>query len=100
MDMQQWDNSMQILLNQSLPIEYVFDVSSEEDCQQTEQLIERFGIEKYQLNPVYTENNIGFFKEKRFLNKRRYFIIPIIHKRYIFTPSDEYLRFWENQYYA
>ena len=60
---------MQLLLNQTLPFEYVFNVSSLDDCQQSEQLIEQFQIEKYQINPVYTGDNIGFFEENVFLSK-------------------------------
>jgi pseudo-rSAM protein len=66
---QLWDNSMQILLNQTLPFEYVFNVSSLSDCQQSEQLIEQFKIERYQLKPVFTGDNMRFFKENVFLSK-------------------------------
>ena len=69
MDIQQWNHSRQILLNQTLPVEYIFDVSSDEDIQQVEQLVEQFRIEKYQLNPVYTGENIRFFEENVFLNR-------------------------------
>jgi pseudo-rSAM protein len=43
--------------------------SSLEDCKETEQIIEQYQIEKYQLNPVYTGDNIGFFEENVFLTK-------------------------------
>jgi len=69
-NVQKWKDSRRILLNQTLPFEYIFDVSSIEDCQQAEQLVEQFKIEKYQLNPVYTGNNIGFFEENVFLTKK------------------------------
>jgi pseudo-rSAM protein len=68
-DMQRWNNSRQVLLNQTLPVEYIFDVSSDNDCLQAEQLIDRFRIEKYRLNPVYTGGNIRFFEENVFLTK-------------------------------
>jgi pseudo-rSAM protein len=68
-DMKQWDNSRKILLNQTLPYEYIFDVLSTEDCLLSEQFIDRFQIEKYQLNPVYTGDNIRFFEESVFLSK-------------------------------
>jgi pseudo-rSAM protein len=68
-DIQQWNKSIQLLLNQTLPVEYIFDVRSVDDCQQAKQLIEQFQIEKYQLNPIYTGNNIGFFEENVFLTK-------------------------------
>jgi len=68
-DVQQWNNSRQTLLNQTLPVEYVFDVTSDEDCLQAEQLVEQFQIKKYQLNPVYTGDNTCFFEENVFLNR-------------------------------
>lgn len=68
-DEQQWNRSRMILLNQDWPVEYVFQVSSYEDCQQAELLVENFQIEKYRLNPVYTGNNIHFFEENVFLSK-------------------------------
>ncbi len=68
-DMQQWNISRQVFLNQTLPVEYIFDVTSDEDSQLAEQLVDRFRIEKYQLNPVYTGNNIRFFEENVFLTK-------------------------------
>jgi len=68
-DMQQWINARQILLNQNLPVEYVFDITSDEDSLQAEQLVEQFQIEKYRFNPVYTGCNIRFFEENVFLTK-------------------------------
>ena len=68
-NMQQWENSRQILLNQTEPVEYVFGVTSEDDCFQTERIVEQFQIEKYQLKPVYTGENIRFFEENIFLTQ-------------------------------
>jgi pseudo-rSAM protein len=68
-DMQQWNHSRQLLLNQTLPVETIFDVTSDDDCLQAEQLIEQCKIEKYRLNPVYTGENIRFFEENVFLKK-------------------------------
>ena len=68
-DMQQWNKSRLILLNQTLPVEYVFYISSIDDCRQVEQLVDKFQIEKYQLNPIYTEDNIKFFEENVYLTK-------------------------------
>jgi pseudo-rSAM protein len=69
MDMLQWDYSRKQLLNQTLPFEYVFDVSSLSDYQKAEQLIEQFQIEKYCFKLVYTRENIDFFEENVFLTK-------------------------------
>ena len=68
-DMEQWNRSRQIMLNQSLPVEYIFDVSSDENIQQAECLIEQYRMENCRLNPVYTGNNIRFFEENVFLTK-------------------------------
>ena len=76
-DMRQWEQSRQILLNQTLPFEYIFDVTSVEDCQQAEQLVEQFRIEKYQLRPVYTGHNIRFFEENVFLTKEDILSTPM-----------------------
>lgn len=68
-NMQQWENSRLILLNQTYPIEYVFSVTSDEDCIQAEQLVEQFKIKEYHLKPVYTGDNIRFFEENVFLTQ-------------------------------
>lgn len=68
-DMPKWNHSRQLLLNQTLPFEYIFEVSSSDDCQQANRLAEKFDVEKYQLKPIYTGENIFFFKEKVFLSK-------------------------------
>jgi pseudo-rSAM protein len=64
-----WDTSIQILRIQTLPFEYVFKVSSLSDYQKSEQLIEQFRIEKYQFKPVFTGDNMHFFKGNVFLSK-------------------------------
>lgn len=66
---QSWDNSIKILRNQTLPFEYVFNVSSLSNCQKSEQLIEQFRIERYQFKPVFTGENMHFFEENVFLSK-------------------------------
>lgn len=68
-DKEKWNRSRRLLRNQTLAIEYVFEVTSIEDCRQAEQLIKEFQIEKYQLKPVYTAENIRFFEENVFLTK-------------------------------
>jgi len=68
-DEQRWNHSRKLLQNQTLSVEYVFDVSSDEDCLQAEQLIDQYQIEKYRLNPLYTGKNISFFEQNVFLNK-------------------------------
>ncbi|MDR2913848.1 MAG: TIGR04150 pseudo-rSAM protein [Tannerella sp.] len=68
-DMQHWSDLRQLLLSQTSPVEYIFDVSSDGDCLQAEYLIKQFQIEKYRLNPVYTGDNIRFFEENVFLTK-------------------------------
>lgn len=76
-DLDLWAKSLQILRVQTLPYIYIFEVSSEEDCQQAEQLIEKFRINKYQICPIYTGSNIGFFEENVFINKEDILSVPI-----------------------
>lgn len=68
-DMERWDYSRQILHDQTLPFEYVFEVSSNEDFQSAEKLIEEFQLENYQFKPVYTGENLLFFEENVYLTK-------------------------------
>lgn len=68
-DWQLWNESRQLLLNQDLSFEYVFNVTSLEDCREIEQLIEEYQIEKYQMKPVFTGDNISFFEENVFLTR-------------------------------
>jgi pseudo-rSAM protein len=72
-DVQQWDYSRQLLINQTLPFEYIFDVISIDECQQAKKLIKQFQIEKYQFNPIYTGDNIDFFEDNVFLTKEDIF---------------------------
>ena len=69
-DIEQWNSSMEILLNQTLPFEFIFEVSSDDDCLKAEQLIGWFGIQKYQLKPIYTGDNICFFEKNVFLKEK------------------------------
>lgn len=68
-DIKSWEIARDILLNQTLSTEYVFDISSDKDSQSAEEIINEFNIEKYTLNPVYTGHNLLFFKENVFLNR-------------------------------
>jgi len=79
-DVQELNNSMQLLFNQSLSIEYIFDVTSDEDCLEAEQLVEYYKIERYRLNPVYTGENLRFFEENVFLTKEDILATPMTIK--------------------
>lgn len=79
-DRQQWIHVRKILLNHTSPIEYIFDISSNDDCFQAEQIINEFEIEKYQLNPIYTGDNLSFFEENVFLTKEDILSTPMTIK--------------------
>lgn len=68
-DISKWNYSRRLLLNQSTPFECIFEVTSMDNYSQINKFIEEFGIEKHQLKPVYTGDNIDFFKENVFLTK-------------------------------
>lgn len=68
-DISKWNYSRRLLLNQSIPFECIFEATSMDNYSQINKFIEEFGIEKHQLKPVYTGDNIDFFKENVFLTK-------------------------------
>ena len=68
-DISKWNYSRRLLLNQSIPFECIFEVTSMDNYSQINKFREEFGIEKHQLKPVYTGDNIDFFKENVFLTK-------------------------------
>lgn len=68
-DISKWNYSRRLLLNQSIHFECIFEVTSMDNYSQINKFIEEFGIEKHQLKPVYTGDNIDFFKENVFLTK-------------------------------
>lgn len=68
-DISKWNYSRRLLLNQSIPFECIFEVTSMDNYSQINKFIEEFGIEKHQLKPVYMGDNIDFFKENVFLTK-------------------------------
>lgn len=68
-DISKWNYSRRLLLNQSIPFECIFEVTSMDNYSQINKFIEEFRIEKHQLKPVYTGDNIDFFKENVFLTK-------------------------------
>lgn len=63
------NTSINFLSNQSLTVEYIFEVTSISDYQESEHIIENNKIEKYQFNPIYTHDNIIFFEENVYLTK-------------------------------
>ena len=79
-NVERWNHAMKVLLSQSLPVEFVFEVSSEEDVQLSEQLIEQHQIDKYRLKPNYTGNNIRFFENEVFLSKEDILSTPMTMK--------------------
>ena len=68
-DISKRNYSRRLLLNKSIPFECIFEVTSMDNYSQINKFIEEFGIEKHQLKPVYTGDNIDFFKENVFLTK-------------------------------
>ena len=79
-NVERWNHAMKVLLSQALPVEFVFEVSSEEDVQLSEQLIEQHQIDKYRLKPKYTGNNIRFFENEVFLSKEDILSTPMTMK--------------------
>lgn len=68
-DIQQLKDSNQVILDQVVPFEYVFEVSSLDDCKQAERMVEMCQFERYQLRPKYNGKNIDFFEKNVFLTE-------------------------------
>lgn len=58
-----------LLSKQKRSIEYIFEVTSDEDCFQIEELVKQFEIKEYSLKPIYTGVNLQFFEQNVFLTK-------------------------------
>lgn len=69
LDKQRLEHSWQSLINQDLPFEYVFNISSVEELQKAGEIVEMFDLDNYRLNPIYTGTNIQFLEENVFLTK-------------------------------
>lgn len=54
------NNTCIFLDQQKIPFQYIFQVTSLEDCNEAVTLIEKYDIDKYQLRPLYTKDNISF----------------------------------------
>lgn len=72
-NIEELNSSMQKLLNQTLSVEYVFGVTSEDEYLQAEQIVKQFQIDKYQLKPIYTGKNNMFFEKNVFLTEEDIF---------------------------
>lgn len=84
-DMNKWEKATQILLNQTLPVEYNFEVLSDEDCLLSKQIIEHFQINKYRLTPIFTGENMRFFEENVFLTKEDILSPPFLTIKDLFS---------------
>jgi len=87
LNMKHWNQSRQLLLNQTLPVEYIIDVSCDDDCLQAGQFIEQFKIEKYRMNPVYTGDNFRFFEKNVFLSKEDILSTPMTIKDFFLNQA-------------
>lgn len=79
-DMERWIYALNVLRSQTLPIEFVFDVSSENDVQRAESFVKQYQIDRYKLKPNFTGNNTHFFENEVFLSKEDILSSPITMK--------------------
>ena len=63
------NNTCIFLDQQKIPFQYIFQVTSLEDCNEAVTLIEKYDIDKYQLRPLYTKDNISFLAKNTFLTE-------------------------------
>ena len=77
LDKTNWDNAWKSLLARDVLYEIVFNIKTEDDIEQVEDLIEEYNISNYQLNPVYTSENIQFFEKYVYLSREDVLSNPI-----------------------
>ncbi|RHJ75310.1 TIGR04150 pseudo-rSAM protein [Parabacteroides sp. AM08-6] len=65
-------------------VEWVFYVTSLEDCESAENIIETNGLEKYQVKPLFTGDNLSFFEEYIYLTEEDLRTIRL-NKRQVFA---------------
>lgn len=82
-----WNRCRQALSEQSLPFEYVFEITSLADYREAEQLIEASELENYQLKPAYTGENLRFFEENIFLTKEDILATPLSVKDFMMRQA-------------
>lgn len=68
-EIKEWDQVQDVICTKSLDVEYIFNVTTEKDCSQVEMLVENYKIGKFQIEPIYTGENILFFKKYVYLSK-------------------------------
>lgn len=69
-DLERLNYAIAQLLDQICPVEYVFNISSDKDYIEAESLVYQYNLENYSLKPIYTGENLSFFKNNVFLNKK------------------------------
>lgn len=76
-----------VLFNKTCPVEYIFNVSSIDDCDKSEQIIEKYQIDKYCFNPVYVGDNMLFFRDYVFQNREDILSIKMSIKDFFANQS-------------
>jgi pseudo-rSAM protein len=76
-DNQQWEKSEKWVLNKNIPVKFEFAVSSEQDYEVAEQIIEKYKLENCQIHPVFTGNNLSFFEENIYLSQEDILATPL-----------------------
>ncbi|WP_455649564.1 TIGR04150 pseudo-rSAM protein, partial [Enterocloster citroniae] len=69
LEMNIWETSITFFNTHRLDVEYIFMVSCVEEFEQSERVIEKYGVGNFVIKPIYTGSNIDFFKNNIFLTK-------------------------------
>jgi pseudo-rSAM protein len=67
----EWQNCVALL--KGTKAKYHFFITSIDDYERTETLIEKYSIESYIIHPVYTSDNHAFFEENVYINQEEIF---------------------------
>jgi pseudo-rSAM protein len=83
----QLQSMTKVLSQLSIRHEYLFLIRSEDDFQSAEEMIKKYAISKHTFVPVYTGENMDFFKRNIFLSKEDILSQPISMKEIFIHKS-------------
>ncbi len=92
LDLESFLKAQTLIKKNNIEPEYIFEVKSEKDCEDAEYIIEQYHLEKYNIKPIYTGQNLSFFQKNVFLSEVDILSQPL-------SLKDVYLRQMINIFY-
>ena len=65
-----FEKTVLLVNNSELNIEWLFAITSEDECDKVINLVEKYQLKSFEIKPLFTGSNYTFFKENVFLSKK------------------------------